>query len=747
MIYHTVNCSVRFSSFCFFFSPLDRLRFFQIPLKSLVIDQDVYFKPNFRRQPTAEYNSNTNNIVIRFTYFGVLYPLVCKIAINMDHVDEKGCWTVYDNNDITVTTDFKNGFMFIRVAEDEIMNLHETMKKGGHRNIMLEFENNRHLIKLLKMYGIGTKTLPIQYTPSEVESAIGSYNPYKNPYKSTIQNVDYLSKSIHCLLRHYQMNKRKERVYENIQTKDGDDDNGIAATTEEPSPKKPRMIVSISTDNEDKALADHSLLDFSIADGKEKQEASTTTTNPITSTVVDDACLSSMTMMDITVDTEGKRKEAPPPNDSNNTSTTSSGEDNNNNESFLSIRGNDVTGEGNDGIVTNDSGVAVDNNTVNDSQEKETLLVIDEQRTTGSSVGRFADIYATAIRDVVNTIVDTVSHPCEQRQRHQETTEGSDDEDNDGPNNKSSPSTNNDDDVVPLELVNENDDVPLEKNIIDSKMKNYHLLALPMICLTGILLHTGLFTYIPMSVIVTKFVITLFRFIVMGLFLLPFGRWGVVEYPIRIISYVVLLVAVASYEVSSRTKYTFDGQFYYIMGPIICIAGWVLLLFLKGMLGELRHVLPLPIVGMLVVSSIDSISSSLDIITTSLVENQVDELVPPFGNNTTHYEFGNELFIHAIQESAMMPLNMIRDILIMAILGMIGGCFLGGSKPIGTDIGCQMKIIILMAVCTLSTILLNYVAMMELVLFSEQQVLCTARFTKNHARSMIEVLVDALAAK
>merc|ERR1712166_326217 len=253
--------------------------------------------------------------------------------------------------------------------------------------------------------------------------------------------------------------------------------------------------------------------------------------------------------------------------------------------------------------------------------------------------------------------------------------------------------------------------------------------------------------YIPTSVIVTKFVITLFRFIVMGLFLLPFGRLSVVENPMRIISYVVLLVAVASYEVSSRTKYTFDGQFYYIMGPIIFNVGGLLLLIFQGILGELRHVLPLPIVGMLVVSSIDSSSSSLDIITTSLVENHVDELVPRFGNNATNYEAGNELFIHAIQESSMMPLNMIRDILIMGMFGMIGGRFFCGSKPVGTDVGCQMKTISLIAVCTLSTILLNYVVMMELVLYSEQQVLCTDRFAKNHARSLIEVMVGAFAEK
>jgi hypothetical protein len=724
----------------------------------------------------------------------------------MDHVDEKGCWTVFDNNNITITTHFKNGFMFIRVAEDEIMNLHETMKKGGHRNIMLEFENNEHLIKLLKMYsinGIGTKILPIQYTPSEVESAVDSYNkPYKNNIrnvgylsksiqfpiqytpsevesavdsydnrcKNDTRNVDYLSKSIHCLLRHYLTNKREERVRENIQTIDGDDDGGTATTTDEPSPKKPRTTASITTadDDDDEALIGHSLLDVPTADGKKKKE-SPATTSPITFTAVDEEFLSSnsgddddqsknaaapTTMMDSTIDNKGEREGVLPSADSNNTSTRSS-EDNNEHESSLSISGNDVTGEGSgsDDDAAAAAAAAVDINIVNDPQEEETLLVIDEERTTGSSVRRCADSCATTIRDVVNTIVDTLSNPCEER--HQQTTKESNDEDRNGPDNKSFPSTNNnDDEVIPQELINEiDDDEEYHDHREDAQLddgnskKHIYLLTLPMIFLTGILLHIGLFTYIPTSVIVTKLVITLFRFIVMGLFLLPFGRWGVVEYPMPIISYAVLLAAITSYEISSRTKYTFDGQLYYIMGPIIFIVGWVLLLIFQGILGELRHVLPLPIVGMLVVSSIDSISSSLDIITTSLVENHVDELVPRFGNNITNYEAGNELFIHAIQESSMMPLNMIRDLLTMGMLGMIGGRFLSGSKPIGTDVGCQMKIILLIAVCTLSTILLNYVVMMELVLFSEQQVLCTDQFTKNHAKSLIEVMVGAFAGK
>jgi ABC-type iron transport system FetAB permease component len=671
----------------------------------------------------------------------------------MDHVDEKGCWTVFDNDGIRVLTYCKNGFMFIRVAEDEIMNLHETMKKGGHRNIMLEFENNKHLIKLLKMYsinGIDTKILPIQYTPFEVESAVGSHNTH-------------VTKSIDCLVRH----TRKERVRKNIQTKDGDDYDGTADTIDEPSPKKPRITASITTDDDDEAHVDHSLLDVPTADGRKKKE-NPTTTSPITFTAVDEACpilemmmISRRMMMDITIDDKGERKGVLPSADNNNTSTTKSGEDNNNHESSLSISGNDATGESNGGSAkcrgsgSDDdaaAAAAVDINIVNDPQEEEMLLVINEERTTGSSVGRCAEICGMTIRDVVNTIVDTISDPCVERR--QQTTKGCDDEDQDGPDNKSYlPANNNDDEATPQELIYENDNDHDDDHREDAQLDDgnsrihIYLLTLPMIFLIGILLRIGLFTYIPTSVIVTKFIITLFRFMVMGLCLLPFGRWDVVEYPMRIISYVVLLVAIASYEVSSRTKYTFDGQFYYIMGPIIFNVSWVLLVIFQGILGELRHVLPLPIVGMLVVSSIDSISSSLDIITKSFVENQVDELVPRFGNNTTNYEVGNELFIRAIQESSMMPLNMIRDILIMSMLGMIGGRFLGGSKPIGTDVGCQMKIILLIAVCTLSTILLNYVVMMELVLFSEQQVLCTDQFTKNDARSLIEVMVGAFAGK
>merc|ERR1712161_63156 len=106
-----------------------------------------------------------------------------------------------------------------------------------------------------------------------------------------------------------------------------------------------------------------------------------------------------------------------------------------------------------------------------------------------------------------------------------------------------------------------------------------------------------------------------------------------------------VLVVVASYEISSRTKYIYDEQLFHIMGSLLLIVGWMLLFLFQGIV-DLKHVLPLPIVGMLFLSSIDSISSALDIMTTTLVENHTEIKMRLLSSGgaaaaATKYEVGN----------------------------------------------------------------------------------------------------------
>lgn len=272
---------------------------------------------------------------------------------------------------------------------------------------------------------------------------------------------------------------------------------------------------------------------------------------------------------------------------------------------------------------------------------------------------------------------------------------------------------------------------------------NVFLLALPMMSFLGIFFHVGLFTYVPVANIAKQFITSFLRFTATGFFFLPFEKLGV-TYPFRVILYAAILVLAASYEVSARTKYAFDGQHVCIMGSLIYVVGWVLLLYFRGIV-KLRHALPLPIVGMLFSSSIDSIASSLDIITTTLVENQMEIKTRLSSSTSNKYQVGNELFIYAIHETSVPYLNLLCDVLILGMLGLLGRYFsiVGSSTE---NVRCQMLSIFLITLCTLATILLNYTLLMESSFFSDEKVFDSDFFYKNKARSLIE-LVKSLVAK
>jgi len=264
---------------------------------------------------------------------------------------------------------------------------------------------------------------------------------------------------------------------------------------------------------------------------------------------------------------------------------------------------------------------------------------------------------------------------------------------------------------------------------------------------------------------VAKGIITLLRFFVTGVFLLPYTKWGTMtDYPMRLTAYTVVLVLVASYEISSRTKYIYDDQLFHIMGSLLFIVGSMLLFLFQGIV-DLKHVLPLPIVGMLFLSSIDSISSALDIMTTTLVENHTEIKMRLLSSGAaaaaTKYEVGNELFLYAIQETSMPSLQLILHILILGLLGRMMGTrrhyFLCVPKSVDI-ISSQMRTVLLITLCTVSTILLNYVLLMEqpLSIFSttnctifsleqqQEQVLAPERFTTNRTESLINLLIQLI---
>merc|ERR1712238_197127 len=319
--------------------------------------------------------------------------------------------------------------------------------------------------------------------------------------------------------------------------------------------------------------------------------------------------------------------------------------------------------------------------------------------------------------------------------------------------------------IVPYEEENSNTNDTIESSF--SKKKNVIFLLVPVVLFVGILFHSGMVTSTLLFSIVAKGIITLLRFFVTAVFLLPYTKWGTMtDYLMRITAYTVVLVLVASYEISSRTKYIYDDQLFHIMGSLFLIVGGMLLFLFQGIM-DLKHVLPLPIVGMLFLSSIDSISSSLDIMTTTLVENHAEIKMRVLNSVTggssadTKYEVGNELFLYAIQETSMPSLQLILHILILGLLGRMMGTrrhyFLCVPKSVDI-ISSQMRTVLLIALCTVSTILLNYVLLMEqpLSIFSttnsnifsleqqQEQVLAPERFTTNRTESLINLLIQLI---
>ena len=317
--------------------------------------------------------------------------------------------------------------------------------------------------------------------------------------------------------------------------------------------------------------------------------------------------------------------------------------------------------------------------------------------------------------------------------------------------------------IVPYEEENNNTNDTIDSS---SKMIDVVVLLVPVVLFVGILFYSGMVTSTLLFSMIAKGIITLLRFFVTGVFLLPYTKWGTMtDYPMRITAYTVVLVLVASYEISSRTKYIYDDQLFHIMGSLLFIVSWMFLFLFRGIV-DLKHVLPLPIVGMLFLSSIDSISSALDIMTTTLVENHTEIKMRLLSSGTgsaaaaTKYEVGNELFLYAIQETSMPSFQLILHILILGLLGRMMGTrrhyFL--CVPQSVDIiTSQMRTVLLIAFSTLFIILLNYVLLMEQPLsicsttnsniFSpeqQEQVLAPERFTTNHTDSLINVLIQLI---
>ncbi len=341
----------------------------------------------------------------------------------------------------------------------------------------------------------------------------------------------------------------------------------------------------------------------------------------------------------------------------------------------------------------------------------------------------------TIIGEVMKSIVDHATKHCEKKEEQGTEEIGDDNANNDSLKLKGPSGSECDDDAEEKAERNEKGG-PL----IVVSAKQLVLLALPLICLAVIVRRLGLFD-VSNSIFEGCFR-TFIQLHILGSLLSPIFKYGV-ERPGLVGCYALFMILLASYEASSRTKYTYDGQFTIIAESLVVNVAWVAT-WAFGVILKPRPVWNprylLPIVGMLLGNSINAISITMDTITTSLVEKQSEvDLYLSFGAD--QYEAVSSIVAHAIQKGATGFLNMMCVVGIVSIPGMMTGQILGGSSPM-VAARYQAMIIFLIALTTLSTILVSS-CLTVMSAFCSHQILRPDRFVKNRKRGLARLILWA----
>jgi len=271
-------------------------------------------------------------------------------------------------------------------------------------------------------------------------------------------------------------------------------------------------------------------------------------------------------------------------------------------------------------------------------------------------------------------------------------------------------------------------------------MGSLMVLALPLACLAGMFARLGL---VDLSNSILEGCFRSFlQLHVLGWLLSPIFRWGN-RHPVLVSIYSLFMIALASYEASSRTKYAHEDQLYVVAKSLAMNVGWIVLwafgVVLKPKpLWNPRYLIP--IVGMLLGNSINGVSIALDTLTTSLVERRAEvDLYLSFGG--TQYEAVSGMLAHAIQKGATPSLNIMCVVGIVSIPGMMAGQILGGSSPM-LAARYQAMMLVLIALATLSTIFVSS-SLTVLSAFCSHQILRPERLVKNRKRSLGRLILWA----
>ena len=146
-------------------------------------------------------------------------------------------------------------------------------------------------------------------------------------------------------------------------------------------------------------------------------------------------------------------------------------------------------------------------------------------------------------------------------------------------------------------------------------------------------------------------------------------------------AYAFLMLLLASWESSRRSRYYFDGIFPCILVSFLINVGWISIFAFGFILRPQPLWAPkyvIPISGMLLGNCINGISLALNSILTGLKENATEiELLLSFG--ATIYEATAHLLREAVRVGAMPLINNMSVIGIISLPGMMTGQILGGS--------------------------------------------------------------------
>jgi len=249
---------------------------------------------------------------------------------------------------------------------------------------------------------------------------------------------------------------------------------------------------------------------------------------------------------------------------------------------------------------------------------------------------------------------------------------------------------------------------------------------IPLAIISLISISTGLELEIPILVGSSR---TFVQLSILGLILEPIFVLGV-DWWWLVLLYVCFMVSLASFEAVSRSKYSFPGQLR------LTLAAMLLNIFIVSVFSFGFVIRPnpgwdpqyvIPIVGMLLGNSINSISLSMNGMLISLVEQQREiELLLSFG--ATSFEASSRMIREAVRIGAMPTLNNMCAIGLISIPGMMTGQILGGTSVMDAA-KYQMLIMYLIVMCSFGTIL-SVVWITQRAGFDSFHMLRIDRFTK-----------------